>query len=566
MTKRWFLRLPLFLAAVVVVLHAGTGVAAAHANLVATNPGDGSSVAASPVEVDATFSESISIDLGGISVRDIDGTRVDDGASRVDATGRTVATRLRPDLPDGTYVATYRVLSADGHPVSGSFLFGIGTDAIDASAGRGDTSSDRGWEIAGAIARFLMYLGALLAAGLAFFLAFLHDQRADRWKLVPVVRVAAVLGLLGSVGVIVVQAALLTGRGLGSVAESGVLKSVLGERLGWSIVVLLLGLAAVHLSTNTNRLFLARSLALCGGLAVTVSFSLWGHAVEAPSPWLAVGANVVHTTAAALWFGGLVGLAMVLRRRSPQPVASTARILGRFSEMAAITVLALSAAGITMTWIETGGSLSALTGTTYGRLVLAKIAVTLGIVAIAAFNRYRLVPSLTAPNADGADGVDDESGANSGADPLLWARLTRTARFEALALIAVLGFTAVLVNVTPARTEQASAPVTVSLSQPTATGSVALEVSPARAGTNTMVVQYTGVEGQPVDVANSLTLEFSLPSAQLGPITRQVIKSGPGRFILEGPELSLRGAWDVTLKIRTGDFTQEQSSFQVPIR
>ena len=565
MTKRRFLRLPLALAAVVVVLHAGTGVAAAHANLVATNPGDGSSVATSPVEVDATFSESISIDLGGLSVRDIDGTRVDDGASRVDTTGRTVATRLRPDLPNGTYVATYRVLSADGHPVSGSFLFGIGTDAIDAAAGRGGTSSDRGWEIAGAVARFLMYLGALLAAGLAFFLAFLHDQRADRWKLVPVVRVAAVLGLLGSVGVIVVQAALLTGRGLGSVAESGVLKSVLGERLGWSIVVLLLGLAAVHLSTNTTRLFLARSLALCGGLAVTVSFSLWGHAVEAPSPWLAVGANVVHTTAAALWFGGLVGLAMVLRRRSPQPVASTARILGRFSEMAAVTVLALAAAGITMTWIETGGSVSALTGTTYGRLVLAKIAITLGIVAIAAFNRYRLVPSLTAPVAAGVD-PDIEPGDNRAADPLLWARLTRTARFEALALIAVLGFTAVLVNVTPARTEQASAPVTVSLSQPVATGSVALEVSPARAGVNTMVVQYTGVDGQPVDVANSLTVEFSLPSAQLGPITRQVIKSGPGRFILEGPELSLRGAWDVTLKVRTGDFTQEQSSFQVPIR
>ena len=565
MTKRRFLRLPLALAAVVVVLHAGTGVAAAHASLVATNPGDGSSVASSPVEVNATFSESVSIELGGLSVRDIDGTRVDDGASQVDTTGLTVATRLRPDLPDGTYVATYRVLSADGHPVSGSFLFGIGTGAIDAAAGRGDTSSDRTWEVAGAVARFLMYLGALLAAGLAFFLAFLHDQLADRWKLVPVVRVAAVLGLLGSIGVIVVQSALLTGRGLGSVAESGVLKSVLGERLGWSIVVLLLGLAAVHLSTNTNRLFPARSLALCGGLAVTISFSLWGHAVEAPSTWLTVGANMLHTTAAALWFGGLVGLAMVLRRRSPQPVASTARILGRFSEMAALTVIALFVAGITMTWIETGGSVSGLTGTTYGRLVLAKIAVTLGIVALAAFNRYRLVPSLTAPVSDEVD-PDIEPGDSRGADQLLWARLTRTVRFEALALVAVLAFTAVLVNVTPARTEQATAPGTVSLSQPMATGSVSLTLSPALAGVNTMVVQYSGSDGQPVDVANSLTIEFSLPSAQLGPITRQVIKSGPGRFVLEGPELSLRGAWDVTLKVRTGDFTQEQSSFQVPIR
>jgi copper transport protein len=149
---------------------------------------------------------------------------------------------------------------------------------------------------------------------------------------------------------------------------------------------------------------------------------------------------------------------------------------------------------------------------------------------------------------------------------LLWARLTRTVRVEALALVAVLAFTAVLVNVTPARTELEVAPKTVSLSQPVAEGSVALAVSPALAGVNTMVIQYTGADGQADDVANTLTIEFFLPSAQLGPITRQVIKSGPGRFVLEGPELSLRGTWDVTLKVRTGDFTQEQSRFQVPIR
>lgn len=554
MTKRRFLRLPLAIAAVVLVLHTGTGVASAHANLVASSPADGSSMAASPADVSATFSESISIDLGGLSVRDTDGNRVDEGTSEVDDSGRTLTTKLRPDLATGTYVATYRVLSADGHPVNGSFLFGIGTDVIDAAAGRGDASSDRAWEVAGAFARFLMYLGALLAAGLAFFLAFLHDQLPDRWKLVPVVRIAAVVGLLGSIGVMVVQAALLTGRGLGSVAESGVLRSVLGERLGWSIVVLLLGLTAVYLSTNTSRLVLAQSLALYGGLATTVSFSLWGHAVEAPSTWLAVGADAVHTTTAALWFGGLVGMAMVLRRRSPQPVASTARILGRFSSMAAVTVVVLFAAGLAMTWIETGGSLSGLTETTYGRLVLTKIAITLGIVAIAAFNRYRLVPSLT------------NTGTDDAAAPLLWARLTRTVRVEALALVAVLAFTAVLVNVTPARTELEVAPKTVSLSQPVAEGSVALAVSPALAGVNTMVIQYTGADGQADDVANTLTIEFFLPSAQLGPITRQVIKSGPGRFVLEGPELSLRGTWDITLKVRTGDFTQEQSRFQVPIR
>jgi copper transport protein len=552
-----FRRLLAAAAVAAAVFAAGTGIAAAHANLVTTSPVDGTSVAMSPSEVTATFSEAISIDLGGLSIRNTDGIRVDNSKSVVEPDGRTLRTGVGSELAPGTYVATYRVLSADGHPVSGSFLFGVGTDPVDAgAAASGGTSTDRTWEAIGAVARFMVYLGALLAAGLAFFLAFLHDQLADRWKLVPVVRIATILGLLGAIGIMVVQAALLTGRGLGSVAESGVLKSVLGEKLGWSLVVLMLGLAAVYLSTNTNRLLVAKSLALYGGLAVTVSFALWGHAIEAPSKWITLGANVVHTTAAALWFGGLVGLAMVLRRRAPQPVASTAGILGRFSSMAAITVVALAAAGLTMTWTETGGSFSALTGTTYGRLVLLKIAVTLGVVGIAAFNRYRLVPSLTERSAE----------ANPVSDRTSWTKLTGTVRLEAFALVAVLAVTAVLVNVTPARSAVTQAPATVSLSQPMASGTVTLSVSPATVGPNTLVVQYTDSAGQPVDVANSLTIEFSLPAAQLGPITRQVIKSGLGRFVLEGRELSLRGAWDITLKVRTGDFTQEQSSFQVPIR
>ena len=478
-------------------------------------------------------------------------------------------------------------------------------------AGAGGTG-DAGWEVVGAVARFLTYLTALLAAGLAFFLAFLHDQRADRWKLVPIVRIAAVVGLFGIVGTIVAQAALLTGRGLSAATDGKVLQSVLTDRLGWASAVLLIGLAAVHLSTDTNRLLAAQVLSFYGGLAVTVSFALWGHNTEAPYRWLAFTSDIVHVTAAAVWLGGLVGLTMVLFRRAPHPVRSTALILSRFSTAAAVSVLALVLAGGAMTWIETG-SVKALFTTTYGRLVLVKMAITLGVVVMAAYNRFRLVPAIIAgseadpdeadervvtiparsagtadtssddqalgddtpdlPSAGPSDDPErsddlddpDEEPTESELQSWRWIELRRMVGYEAIALVAVLGFTAVLVNTTPARTAIVSEAKVVNLTDDTATGTVNLVVSPARVGTNTMHVQYADEAGKPLDVANTLTIELSLPSKDLGPITRQVVKISTGHYVLEGDELSLAGDWTITLAVRTSDFTEERTTFQVPV-
>jgi copper transport protein len=598
-------RLIVGLTAVVLVLVAGTGVASAHASLQSTTPADGQSVPTAPQLVSATFSESISADVGGLTVRNTDGDRVDEGNSSVQA--NTLSVTVPTDLPDGTYIATYRVLSADGHPVSGSWLFGVGTAPVDPSAVTGTGTGDSAWEVVGAIARFVTYLSALLAAGLAFFLAFLHDQRADRWKLVPLVRISAVVGLFGIVGTIVAQAALLTGRGLSAATDGKVLQSVLTDRLGWASAVLLIGLAAVHLSTDTNRLLLAQVLSFYGGLAVTASFALWGHDTEAPYRWLTVTSDIVHVTAAAVWLGGLVGLTLVLFRRTPHPVRSTALILNRFSTAAAISVVGLVLAGGAMAWIETG-SVKALFTTTYGRLVLVKIAITLGVLVMAAYNRFRLVPSILAgsevdpddeaervvtiparasgtadtlsndpvsgdhPSHGSGDRPDDDAVIDDDDEPTeserqswRWIELRRTVGYEALALVAVLGFTAVLVNTTPARTAVVSEAKVVNLTDDTETGTVNLVVTPAKVGTNSLHVQYADDSGKPVDVANTLTIEMSLPEKDLGPVTRQVVKISPGHYVLEGDELSLAGAWTITLAVRTSDFSEERTTFQVQI-
>ena len=538
------------------VLVLGTGIASAHATVESSSPIDGESLAScDSCEISITFSESVSTVSGGLSVLNADGNRVDTGNSRV-TNGRTVVSSIDGTLPDGTYVATYRVLSADGHPVSGSFLFGVGSGVLDRSA-LPVATGDRLWNIVSGISRSIMYLAALLAAGVAFFLAFIHDHNPDRWRIVPFVRIGSIVALLSAIGIVMSQAALLTGKGASAVTDTDVLHDVLSQNLGWSLALLMIGLAGVHLSTDITNKVASQSLALYGGLAVTVSFAVWGHATELSPQVVSLLADAIHATAAALWLGGLVGLAMVLTLRTADSIRSTAGIVGRFSRMAFWSVIALAVAGITLTVTGSDASLQAIATTTWGQLVLAKIGLTLLVVLIAAWNRRTLVPALTAPPQADANDAAERS--------VRWAKLLRTVRAEALILIVIVGLTALLVNTPPARTEAVTAAARVAITKRVDTGSVELTVDPAVVGRNIVEARYTDGTGQPLDVANTMSIEFSQPAAGLEPITRQVSSTGPGNFVIEGNELSIPGTWTVTLAVRTGDFTEQRTSFEVPV-
>ena len=540
------------LAILVGVLALGTTAASAHATLESSSPADGQSVLTSPSEIRITFSEAVTTISGGLSVLDADGKTVDVGNSEV-VGGRTLVAPISETLSDGTYVATYRVLSADGHPVSGSILFGVGNGALDRSA-QPSSTGDRLWEIIGGISRFIMYLAALVAAGVAFFLAFIHDHAEDRWRIVPFVRIGSILALLSAIGIVMSQAALLTGKGAGAVTDSTVLRDVLNQNLGWSLALLMIGLAAVHLSTDIPKKVVSQSLAVYGGLAVTVSFAVWGHATELSPTAISLAADAIHATAAALWLGGLVGLVMVLSVRTPETVRATAGIIGRFSRMAFWSVIALTLAGLTLTITGSGASLNSILTTTWGQLVLAKIGLTLIVVLIAAWNRRTLVPSLTSPT----ENTDELA--------VRWATLLRTIRAEAVLLVAVVALTAIVVNVPPARTAVVAKADRVDITQRVDTGNVQLSVDPAIVGPNTVAVRYTDGTGQPINVANSMSIEFSQPSAGLEPITRQVPASEPGVFVIQGNELSIPGTWTITIAVRTGDFTEQRTSFEVPVR
>ncbi|MDR3661073.1 MAG: copper resistance protein CopC, partial [Mycobacterium sp.] len=134
----------------------------AHAVLVSSDPIDGAALPAGPDHVTLTFDEPVRMIPGAVQVISESGSKIDRGA-RQHSGGTTIELTLPPQLPRGTYTATWRLISADGHEVSGSVSFGVqqSPDAPPPAAAGGDTSFAAG----SGIARGLRYAGMVLGVG-----------------------------------------------------------------------------------------------------------------------------------------------------------------------------------------------------------------------------------------------------------------------------------------------------------------------------------------------------------------------------------------------------------------
>ncbi len=526
----------------------------------------------------------------------------------------TVSVRLRPGLPDGAYVGDYTVTSTDGHIVSGGVVFLVGA----ASAGRIGLLARHTSPVAGdldKLGQFLTYLGVLGACGLAFFRAFVVDDDRERSRLARFTLVAAGAGVVGMAVTVEAQMALVNG-GAASPWSTTLARAALSGGLGAQSAVQLVGLAGCLWSVQARRRTTAQSLALYSTLGAAGAFVLFGHAKAASPSWATIPADAVHLFFAALWLGGLIGLVVVLRsrlraaddegerrrdgdgghpgrppapperaassgsvavlaraepilatERQPSPpsrpvadtvLAATVTTVRRVSSLAAVSVLCLLVAG-TVLALSLVGSVSALFETTYGQLLLVKLAVFALVLVMAGYNRWFLLPWVM-PDSQG-----HVSTARLGAG---WRVLMRTGRAEALGVVVILGLTAVLANSTPPASAAAVArPVEFSQSAPFAGGHLRLRITPNQALVNDLEVQITDANGNPVDHAQSVAAYFTLASPSVGPLEADMTRVGVGRYTLNDTPLPpIVGTWQITLQIRVSDFDETDVTFTDRVR
>lgn len=480
------------------------GQALAHAALLDATPEDGAALEAPPAAVRLRFDEPVG--LIALTLAGPQGTAALEGTVQNDV----LSARLPPALPQGTYLLSWRVTSADSHPVAGTIAFGIGQPPAPHAA-----PAPQRW-LAPSMALRAAFLAALLvAAGGALFrlVAEPPSLRPLAWvSWLGVVLAAAQIGLRGA---LLADAPTLLDPDIWTLGAHTTLAA--------SLAVSAAGLAACALATRTRRPWPGAAAALLALAALPLS----GHAGTAEPRWLTSPALLLHALGAAFWIGALWPLLALLRNDGLAAIR-------RFSAAAVPAVAMLLLSGLVLAAVQLG-SLAAL-ASEYGRALLLKLAAVAALLAFAAWNKWRLTPRAAA------------------------APLRTSIRVELALAAAVLSATAVLGLNPPPRAAATSLPRPDRAAWTTAGGIPAtIALAPGRPGRNRFTVTI-GTPRPPREV----TLELRQPRAGVAAI-RRPMRLEAGEWTYEGPELALPGRWTIRADALVTEFDQTSFTIEMDI-
>lgn len=260
---------------------------------------------------------------------------------------------------------------------------------------------------------------------------------------------------------------------------------------------------------------------------------------------MAVALDLVHVVAMGTWVGGLVLFGVLaLRRVADEDVGA---IGAAFSRVATVAMVALTVTGLGQSYRQLGG-LSAITSTTYGRLLVVKVLLVAGMVAAGATNRAAIRRA--------------DAGAAGGRD--LRVRLGRGLGIEVGLVVGVLALTSLLVNTVPGR-EQVAAPFAQQMTSQDYTLSITID--PAGRTGNEVHLYFNGPGlGSPPPQVEDATLQLSDPEKGVTGVVVPLERGGPNHFLAYDLAFPFPGRWSLAVTARFGEFTSVPFDTAVQIR
>ncbi|MEU8662112.1 copper resistance CopC/CopD family protein [Actinoplanes philippinensis] len=541
--------------------------ASAHAATVGSTPAPGSVIGASPSEVTVTFSEPVTPVEGRVQVIAPDGERI---SGKVQGGGTVLRIPLRKARkPLGTYLISFRVISADSHPVGGAITFSVGAPSARPEEPAATTGPHPSVAVAVPLLKTIGYAGVTLIVGPALFLAFLWPPRRSRGGALRMIRIGLALTAAATLGALGTQAQQGSGAPLWTLTADEFLEVVTSQ---YGLLLLgrlaIVGALAVLLPPLLRRPPRTVSVPLTAPVPVLVGagapaprpapapkpqpqltprkarawavlglgaagFATWpmtGHAIAVPLPAVTVTAGVVHMAAMATWIGGLVTLTVFLLRGTHERMLGV--VLPVWSRWAALAVIWLVMAGAVQSVIQLG-SVPALWRTDYGRLLLVKVGV-LAVVLVAAAGARRMVNR--ARNGRG---------------------LRRTVLVEVVASVLILGLSSVLVQVDPGRTaaanEKAVAGKGVSETLTSDLYTVQFNIYPVELGEwNTVHAFLYRPDGAPLQ-AEEWQVSARLLDPPLEAVKQPMAGLLPGNQALGSLTFPLAGTYELVFTIRVSE-------------
>ncbi|WP_244619294.1 copper resistance protein CopC [Rhizobium sp. 18055] len=486
----------------------------AHAVLVNSSPANNQVVDQAPAEILLHFNEPVKIVRASARLANEKSVELESSGG-----GADISLRL-PSINRGTVIASYRVVSEDGHPVGGTVVFHVGA-ASAALAGPSEAPSFGLDTVIWFVHVASILLMAHVVGGRLFSALFNPSDPAVRRPMTMV-----------SVGFVLLASSLYL-QGLDEIgagftfAGATTLSTAIGSNVAVASGLFSLALLLAILPPFRTR-SLTVSTAVIAMMVASAAFTFTGHSALATPPWLAKTCIFFHGGILLFWIGSLPPLWRLSRHPARQ------MSLKAFSAAIPAPFVAMLIAGLTLAALELPG-LGSILDSMYGRVLVVKIGLVALLCVLAAYNRFW----LTGPAIQG--------------DVTACGRLRASISAEIVVAVAIVGAASLWRFAGPDQFQYAPLhPVSIHIHTDKAMAQ--FELKPKSQDAASVHVTILASDFAPMR-PRAVTLRLWNPAAGVEAIKYELAKAENGGWEAEDVPFRSPNGWKVDVQVLIDDFT-----------
>ena len=471
-------------------------------------------------EVIVYFSEPVELNFSALKVLDNNGNQIDNKDTDYYQDEKSLIVTTSP-LEDGVYTVTTKVLSkVDGHLVPGAFLFAVGDVVIDPKLLENQSSIDlifypeAGARFPGIVGQTIV-LGVVIASLIIWGTQNKQSIKEEleqvqikhHQKFMSITGIGLMLIFISNILMIAVQTVRL------EISPIEAIQTYFGTiwlaRMIITIVLLGIWFTLDRKTNVTKKIQIPMLVAM---LALISTSSLIGHgAASGETPALIL--DYIHNLVAAVWIGGIFYFVFTLlpalsKLKEENREKMSLALIPRFSIAFIISIGIVIITGPLLMWfLESDVGL--ITESVYGQLLILKIAIASVMVALGGFFQFRV--QKTAEKNFQSGKID------------VHRKLRRSLKVDAALGVVLLGVVALLTNGTlpEGQFQDASAQEIIygfKTIEFTDNAKFEIQITPFSSGVNTILVQVSDFNNNPIYDANAIKVKMANPSKNIAPI------------------------------------------------
>ncbi|MCB5238299.1 copper resistance CopC/CopD family protein [Niallia circulans] len=539
---------------VLIISFIGINTVSAHAYITNSNPSENEILEEAPEKVYIEFNEKIQTGFTILNVLNTSGERVDQKNIVINPdTEKSIEVDLKPELPNDIYTVEWRVVSADGHSVSGMIPFSIGELPEGASFPTQQENGNLTTFISMIINKGFLYIGFSLYMGLFLFYTIWFQKKnlsSTLIKRTKTVSMTAIILLAISIFTfLVIQTQSYAGGGIvASIKPTNLLETLSSTKEGtiWIIQIILLAILFVgQRSIWTKESYFERKhwfIPWLAFLGIMASKAFLGHPSSSPYETVAILFDFSHLLAASIWLGGMLVIVLFLREgvfaKEGEGHDMYWATMEKYSLWALFSVAVLAISGVINASLLIP-DFHSLVSTAYGKTLLIKIGL---LVFMLIFGAYHLVSRILLGKKD----------------------------FYKKSIKIEIGLGILILLVTSAFTQiqTPTLPIDLPFYKEAELGgyneNISLSITPKKTGVqNQYEVFVFDNNRNPIDPVEQITITLKHGEKETSfPLTQEK----EGHYFAENLQLNQPGKWDVEIHVLTDELESLDFSYPIQVR